>query len=291
MLAEERADVGERAEVAQLVGVNDGADRLHDAVGDVEREDVDDPLLGVEQDRAGLAVHLVQLDADAQAGELASPAGEEAADTVAADDRARPGRRLAAAVAVDDDIRGEHVDQRLDVAVLDGGEEALRESLSLLARRLEARLLLLDPAPCARRQLAAVVLALADDLRDLVVAVAEDVVEQEDGPLDRRQLLEQDEERERERVRLLGVVRRIEPRTIVGQKRLGQPLAHVHLAAGPRRAQVIDAEPRHDRRQERLRRLDLGALGERTLLAQKSLLDDVLRLADAAQHAIGEREQ
>src|SRR6266542_2958320 len=105
LLAEERADVGERAEVAQLVGVNDGADRLHDAVGDVEREDVDDPLLGVEQDRAGLAVHLVQLDADAQAGELASPAGEEAADTVAADDRARPGRRLAAAVAVDDDIR------------------------------------------------------------------------------------------------------------------------------------------------------------------------------------------
>ena len=38
-------------------------------------------------------------------------------------------------------------------------------------------------------------------------------------------------------------------------------------------------------------RVDLGALGERALLAQERVLDDVLGLAHPADHAVGEREQ
>ena len=79
--------------------------------------------------------------------------------------------------------------------------------------------------------------------------------------------------------------------SLVGQDRLRQPLADVHLAPGPRGAQLVDREPGHDGREVRLRRLDLDAVGERPLLPQERLLHDVLRLADAAEHAVGDREQ
>ena len=48
-LPEEGVDVGDRPEVAQLVRVDHGSDRLHRA-GDVEREDVRDPPLHVEHE-------------------------------------------------------------------------------------------------------------------------------------------------------------------------------------------------------------------------------------------------
>src|SRR5215208_2536262 len=52
------AGVGGGAEVPQLVGVDDRPDRLDLPVGDVDREDGDQPALRVEQQRAGLAVDL-----------------------------------------------------------------------------------------------------------------------------------------------------------------------------------------------------------------------------------------
>jgi hypothetical protein len=52
------AEVGGRAEVPQLVGVDDRPDRLDLSVGDVKREDGDQPALRVQQQRAGLAVDL-----------------------------------------------------------------------------------------------------------------------------------------------------------------------------------------------------------------------------------------
>ena len=92
--------------------------------------------------------------------------------------------------------------------------------------------------------------ALADDPRDVVVGVVEDLAQQEDGALDRRELLEQVQERQRERVRRLGVANRL-----VVDERLGQPLARIDLAADAGRAQLVDREPRRDRREVRLRRL------------------------------------
>jgi len=52
-------------------------------------------------------------------------------------------------------------------------------------------------APGPQRELAAVVLALADDARDLLIAVAEDVLQKEDGPLHRGQPLQHQQERHR----------------------------------------------------------------------------------------------
>ena len=49
----------------QFVGVDDGPDRLHQAVGDVQYEHVDHAAFAVVGDPAGLAVHPGRLDVDA----------------------------------------------------------------------------------------------------------------------------------------------------------------------------------------------------------------------------------
>src|SRR5207253_6102865 len=103
-LAEEASHVGERPEVAQLGGVDDRAYGLDDAVSDVEREHVDEPSVPIDDDRAGLAVHLRRLDGDAELAHLPAEADQQAADALPAGDRMRPRRARSAAVAVDDDV-------------------------------------------------------------------------------------------------------------------------------------------------------------------------------------------
>ena len=141
----------------------------------------------------------------------------------------------------------------------------------------------------ACRELAGVVLALADDLGDLGVAVVEHVVQQEHRALLRREALQEHEEGERERVGHLGLAGRIG--RAVGHERLGQPLADVGLASHAGRAQLVDREPRGHRRDVRPRRLDPLALLERLVEAEERLLDHVLGLGDAAEHPVGDRER
>jgi hypothetical protein len=148
---------------------------------------------------------------------------------------------------------------------------------------------LFDVTARPHRQLAAVVLALADDRRDLVVAVVEDVVEQEDGPLDRRQALEHQQERHRERIRVFDVARAVKC-AVIGQERLRQPLPDIALAPDPRRAQLVDCKARRDGGEIGLRRIDSARVLER-VIAEKRLLDDVLGLGDASEHPVGDREQ
>src|SRR5439155_9812193 len=131
---------------------------LDDAVGDVEREHVDEPSVPIDDDRAGLAVHLRRLDGDAELAHLPAEADQQAADALPAGDRMRPRRARSAAVAVDDDVAREQVEQSLEVTSADGREEPRREALALPPGRLQAGLLLIDVAPRAERELAAVVL-------------------------------------------------------------------------------------------------------------------------------------
>src|SRR5271169_6635317 len=83
--------IGDRAQVAQLVGVDHGSDRLHLAVGDVESEDVDDAPRGVVGDRPGLAVDPGQLDAGAHLRPPASQPEHEPGHLLRPVER--PGRR------------------------------------------------------------------------------------------------------------------------------------------------------------------------------------------------------
>jgi hypothetical protein len=168
----------------------------------------------------------------------------------------------------------------------DSGEEALQQRLAAIARRLEARAPGLDVTARSGQDLAAVRAALLDDRRHLVVRVAEQLVQHVDGALDRAEPLEQHQERERERLVGLGALGR--PGHRLGHERLGQPRPDVGLAPHARRAQVVDRQARHDRRQERLRRLDLVTAPQQP---QVRLLDEILCLADATDHPVGEREQ
>jgi len=112
----------------------------------------------------------------------------------------RPARRgcLAVAVTVGDHVGREQLDELhevIDPAVAgDGVQESAGELIALGALGLELRPSLLDVAASPDGELAAVVLALTDDLGDLAIAVVEHLAQQEHGPLDRGEPLEQQQE-------------------------------------------------------------------------------------------------
>ena len=175
------------------------------------------------------------------------------------------------------------------IPLLGGGEKPLGELLALLPRGLEPRAALPDVTPGPARELAHVVLALADDLRDLRIAVVEHVVQEQRGSLLGRQALEQHQHRQRQRVGHLGVLGWIVD--AVGEDRLGQPLADVLLTPRARRAQLVDRQPGGDGGEVRARGGDLLAVLDRPMDAQQRLLDDVLGFGDAAEHPVGNRER
>ena len=162
----------------------------------IERKDADELALAVEEQRARLTVDLRAAERGADVDQLVAEAEQEPGDVVAAVNRPAPGRAFAAAVAVADDVVRKQPEEAVGVAVFDCVEEAVGEALPLLTRGLEPRPLIVHVAPGAHRELAGVVLVLAHDVGNLVVPVAEDVVEQEDRPLDRGEALQEHEERE-----------------------------------------------------------------------------------------------
>src|SRR6266516_8015152 len=144
--AQDCAEVGDGAEVGELVRVGDPADGLDYAVDDLERHDRGDAALLVHEHHAGLPVELGRRQRPAEPRGLRERADHQLRDALAPVDRLRPGRRLAAAVAVHDDVRGEQLDQRVRVAELRRGEEPPRELVALLARGFEPRPSLVDVA-------------------------------------------------------------------------------------------------------------------------------------------------
>jgi len=190
----------------------------------------------------------------------------------------------AAAVAAEHHVVGQQLLQSFEIAVLGGREEAGRELLPLLARGLEPRAPLLHVAAGSCCELAGA-LARAHDLRDPLVGLVEHVAQQERGALLGREALEQDQEGERQRVRHLGLAAGIV--VVAGHERLGQSLANVGLAPDPRRAELVEREPRNHRRQVGARRLDPLAALARPVQAQEPLLHHVLSLAHAAEYPVG----
>lgn len=100
---------------------------------------------------------------------------------------------------------------------------------------------LIDVLARAGQDLPAVGLALLDDRGDLLVGIVEDLAQQEDRPLDRRQRLEQHHERDRQRIGELGRLRGVA--LAGGDQRLGKPRAEIALAPSARGAQLVDRQP------------------------------------------------
>ena len=218
----------DRRDVLQLVGVDDRCDPAHGAIRDIDCPDANQQAVGVEDERAGSAVHRHRPDRAADPFPHAGPCEQGPRDVGAADDRVPEGGRLAAAVATEHDVLGENRLEGSEIAALDRREEARSQSFVLAARDGEPRALLADVATGADRKLANVRRLQVEDLGDLVVLVAEDVAQQEDRSLLGREALEHGQERERERVEHLGALRGVAFRRL--DERLREPVAHVFLA-------------------------------------------------------------
>ena len=277
----------------ELVGVDHGPDRLHQAVGDVDREHTDHPAFGVVGHRARLAVDPSRLGVGARLLRPAEQPEQKPGDAFRPVQRIAQRRALAAAVAGHDHIGGKKLEQAAQVTAARGVEEAAGHLVALLAGGLEPGLALVDVVPGADEDLPAVRLGPAGDLGDLRVVVAEDLAEQEHGAFGGRQAFQQYKEGHRQGIGHLGVLRGVGFRRGAQpafDERLGQPGAHVGLAPDPGGAQVADGEPGGDRGQVGLGRVDAGAVAQRAGQPQEGLLDDVLGVADAAGHPVGDRE-
>ena len=128
-------------------------------------------------------------------------------------------------------------------------------------------------------------LGLLDDVGDLRVLVAEHLAQQVGRALDRGQPLQEHEQRQRQRIRELGMRGRAERRVL--DQRLRQPGPDIRLATGARRLEDIDREPRRHGRDPG------GGLVDRAFLArqaQQRLLGHVLGLRDAAEHPVRHAE-
>src|SRR5262245_64030175 len=136
---QQRGDVGDRPEVSQLVGVDDPADAPDLTTGDVERTHADQPLLGVEKERSGIAVDLDGTQRDTgYEHDPADPVDDGASDPGAAAQRAGERGSLSAPVAGELDVVGEQSLEPGQIALLGGGEEPARQFIALLASGLEA---------------------------------------------------------------------------------------------------------------------------------------------------------
>jgi hypothetical protein len=280
----------------ELVRVDHGADRLDQAVGDVKGEDADHAALLVVGDGPGLAVDHGRHAVGALLLRPAEQRDDEPADPFGSVQRLAYGLALAAAVADRDHVGREDVQQCAEVPAVYCAEEAAGHLVPLLAGGVEPGLARVYVVPGPGGDLTAVRLGLVSDLGDLPEVIAEDLVEQEDGAFGRRQALQQDEERHGQGIGHLGALRGVlcgrrgHRVQLVGDQRLGQPSADVRFPADPGGPQVTDGQPGGDRGQVGLGHFDAGAIAERTGQPQEGLLDDVLGIADAPGHPVGDRE-
>src|ERR1700677_1251838 len=171
--------------MAQLLRVGHGPDRLHLAIEDVKGDDGDEVAVGVAGQETRLAVH---------PGRPQRRPGLDGPGELSADDLGHPlagahGRddlhfALAAAVPVEAHVGGEPLEQAGHVAAVGRGQEQAGDLRALGARGLDPWPALAVPAvPDALlrpgEDLPAGGLGLAGDLRELWVAVAEHLAEQE----------------------------------------------------------------------------------------------------------------
>ena len=156
---------------------------------------------------------------------------------------------------------------------------------------IEARPSGLQALPGTVHQLAAVGLAVADQVGDLAVIVVEGFLQQEGGAFLGAELFEQGQEGDRDvvgqRMQLGRAGRRV---GLQGDRqRLGQPRADVVHALALGCAQPVQAKPGGGGDQPGLGIADAGLIGAGP--AQPGVLDHVFGVGAAAEQAVGQGHQ
>ncbi len=193
-----------------------------------------------------------------------------------------------AALGPQDDVRIEHRDKPLEVALPRGRQEGL-DHLTLGADvGIGVRGCGPHPPAGAAGKLTHGLGRAIDDRGDLVEGDREHVVQHERESLGRRQRLEHDQQRQSDGIGQQGLVLGVRAVRRV-HDRIGDVLADRLLTPRPARAQHVQRHARDHGRQPPGQILDLAGL--RTAQAQPSLLDGVVRLAQRSEHSIRDRLQ
>ncbi|MDQ0841318.1 hypothetical protein QFZ68_000998 [Streptomyces sp. V1I6] len=243
---------------------------------------------GKDEDR-GCAVRLDEADLGVR-NRLLRDRDEEASDLVGALHDAKGRLGLAAAVADQPYVRGEDGEQSLQIAARGGGQEPLREVTAFGRIHVVPVLALLHVLARTPGELAYGRLRLLQRGGDLGVGEAERLAEHEHRALQRREGLEDHEHGERHGFGEHRPFRRVGDRGAeVGDDGLGQPRPDVRLAAGLDVPQPVDREAGGDPDEVAARLLHVVAPVGRP--AQPGLLHHVLRVGDAAEHAVGHAGQ
>ena len=182
----------------------------------------------------------------------------------------------------------EQLEQRVEVPGTGRREERVHELLLAVQVGVGLGVRAPDAPTCPACQLAGRRRRAIDNRRDLLERDPEHVVKNVCKPLRRRQRLEHDEQREPNGVRQHGLL--LGPGGLIcGEDRLRQPAPDVFLAARGAASEHVERDPADDGRQpagEVVHRIRVAAPQ-----AQPALLDRVVRLADRAEHPIGDRVQ
>src|SRR5690242_2385020 len=199
----------------------------------------------------------------------------------------RAGRAARAEIRAEDHAGVEDLDQGLEVP----GPCRRQEGVDHPALQRDVAVRLrggLHPAAGPAGELAGRVRAAVDHPGDLVERHREDVVQDEREALGRAEALQHDQQRESDRV---GQHRLLLRPALAGlaDQRLGQPAAYCVLAPGLAGPQHVEADPPDHGGQPCPQVID-GA-GVAVAEPQPGLLHRVLRLADRAEHAVGDRLQ
>ena len=140
------------------------------------------------------------------------------------------GLDLAAAIGQKHDVLGQQRHQPVEITLATRREEACRKFATFAFIRIEAVTPLADTATSTADELPAGRLRSSEHSGDLVIVVVEDVVQQKRRALNRRELLEQDEERQRQGIGELHGHARV---GLVNEQRLRQPRSDVGLPSRP----------------------------------------------------------
>ena len=179
-------------------------------------------------------------------------------------------------------------DQRFEVAALDGREKCVDHAALLPQDRVRCRRPDLDTPTGATRELACGGDRAIHDRRDLLEGHPKHIVQHERESFRRLQFLENDEERQTDRVG---------EHTIrfgsfgPASERADDRIRHMNfkriLPARGARAQHVEAHPRNDRPQPSPQVFHTAHV--RAAQSDPGFLHGVLGLADGAKHAIGDR--